>query len=230
MYGEAALTTAAIRTIFTEEIALAGGRVSDLFEDQARLFARSVLPWHREVKRADSLQGGVALRATRERVWVHPYVFRQVCSNGAIAAQAVESRELSDLIELPEEEAAAAVREAVRACCVEDALADFSAQARSASDVEADLVLNLMPLLSRLSQGDASSAFRAIIDRFTSDRDFSRYGLMNAVTAVARDTRDPELRWNLEEFGGAVPTLQDEPHQCDPSVVARMGRAVQFTA
>jgi hypothetical protein len=28
---------------------------------------------------------------------------------------------------------------------------------------------------------------------------------MNAVTSVARDTRDPELRWRLEELGGGVP-------------------------
>jgi hypothetical protein len=27
---------------------------------------------------------------------------------------------------------------------------------------------------------------------------------MNAVTSVARDTRDPETRWRLEELGGAI--------------------------
>ena len=33
------------------------------------------------------------------------------------------------------------------------------------------------------------------------------------MTATARDTRDPELRWSLEEFGGglAVGTPQDLP-------------------
>ena len=30
---------------------------------------------------------------------------------------------------------------------------------------------------------------------------------MNAVTATARDTRDPDLRWRLEEFGGGIPAL-----------------------
>ena len=28
---------------------------------------------------------------------------------------------------------------------------------------------------------------------------------MNAVTAVARDTTNPETRWRLETIGGAVP-------------------------
>jgi len=27
---------------------------------------------------------------------------------------------------------------------------------------------------------------------------------MNSVTSLARDTRDPDLRWNLEEFGGEI--------------------------
>ena len=31
-----------------------------------------------------------------------------------------------------------------------------------------------------------------------------RYGLMNAITSVARDTDDRELRWNLEKLGGDV--------------------------
>jgi hypothetical protein len=34
---------------------------------------------------------------------------------------------------------------------------------------------------------------------------------MNAVTSVARDTRDPELRWRLEEFGGGIPALARDP-------------------
>jgi hypothetical protein len=43
-----------------------------------------------------------------------------------------------------------------------------------------------------------------IMGRFFGDEDRTRFGLMNAVTSVARDTSDPETRWNLEELGGAV--------------------------
>jgi hypothetical protein len=36
---------------------------------------------------------------------------------------------------------------------------------------------------------------------------------MNAVTSTARDTRDPEVRWRLEELGAQVPALLDRtPH------------------
>jgi hypothetical protein len=30
---------------------------------------------------------------------------------------------------------------------------------------------------------------------------------MNAVTAVARETSDPETKWRLEEVGGSIPAL-----------------------
>jgi hypothetical protein len=43
-----------------------------------------------------------------------------------------------------------------------------------------------------------------ILEQFSAGGDPTRFGLMNAVTAVARDTRDPDDRWRLEEFGGAV--------------------------
>ena len=43
-----------------------------------------------------------------------------------------------------------------------------------------------------------------VVERYFLGEDRSRYGLMNAVTAVARDTRDPEIRWGLEEFGGGL--------------------------
>jgi hypothetical protein len=36
--------------------------------------------------------------------------------------------------------------------------------------------------------------------------DQSAFGVLNAVTSLARDTRDPETRWQLEELGGALPS------------------------
>ena len=95
------LTTADVSTIFAEEIAAAGGTVTDSFHDGSRLFARSVLPWIRQVRAKDEVQSGVALRATGLEVSVHPYVFRQVCSNGAIMAQAIQTRHVDGFDSLP---------------------------------------------------------------------------------------------------------------------------------
>jgi hypothetical protein len=40
----------------------------------------------------------------------------------------------------------------------------------------------------------------------------TQFGLMQSITAVARDQRDPEVRWRLEELGGGVPVLNLPAH------------------
>ena len=52
---------------------------------------------------------------------------------------------------------------------------------------------------------------RDVMAEFRDGKDRTRYGLMNAVTATARRTSDPELRWRMEELGGAVAALTPDP-------------------
>src|SRR5207248_11308595 len=126
------------------------------------------------------------------------------CSNGAIMAQAIQTRHLEAGEYTTPEATAVDVRAAIQACCVEDAFATAAEQMRSALEMEVDLALNLLPMVSRLPAHVASQVLPQIVQRFFGEGDRSRFGLMNAVTSVARDTRDPELRWRLEELGGAV--------------------------
>jgi hypothetical protein len=200
-----ALSTMEIQAIFAEEIADAGGFISDTFDDGDRLFARSILPWVAEVRPKDQMQGGVAIKSAECEVSIHPYLFRTVCTNGAILAHAIETRRLDISDFFSREVATAELREAVRGCCVEEAFSSAVQEVRSATEMGVDLALNLLPLISRLPLRHKSEMLRQIASRFFEDRDQSRFGLMNAVTSVARDTRDPELRWRLEEFGGGIP-------------------------
>src|SRR6516225_6622760 len=128
------LTTGEIKEIFADEVEAAGGRVSDVFDDGARIFLRAVLAGEKQVQPGDRVQGGVALRATEEAIWVHPYVFRQVCSNGAIRAHAIETREIhrSEFATEEQAEVVFALREAIRACSCEEAFAQGAAEMRSA--------------------------------------------------------------------------------------------------
>jgi hypothetical protein len=207
------LTTREIAEIFAEEIAPASGEVSDRFDEGTRLFLRAVLPGERAVRPGDRLRGGVALRATQEEISVHPYVFRQVCSNGAIRAHATQSLriERSEFAPGAVEDVVERLRQAVRDCCADDAFASGFAEMRSATDSGIDLALTMMTWLSRL-QGTAAGGeiFTAVMDRFFTGGDPSRFGLVNAVTSVARDTRDPELRWQLEAVGGGIPVAARE--------------------
>jgi hypothetical protein len=212
--------TAEINEIFTEEIEAVGGKVTDIFDDGARTFLRAILEGEREVQPGDRVQGGVALRGTSEDISVHPYVFRQVCKNGAIRAHAIESREVPRC-EFPADlgqEAAYVVRETIRACCREEVFEAGAAEmrrARGLSDTDPtgiDLILWMIPLVARLAQDvDSQPIVAAILDRIFQERDRSRFGLMNAVTSVARDTPDPELRWRLEELGGGIAVAVNKP-------------------
>jgi hypothetical protein len=203
------LTTQAIRDVFSEEISAVGGTVSDTFDDGGRLFTRSVLPPVREVRYKDQMQGGVALRATEQEIRIHPYLFRQVCRNGAIIAQAIQTRQI-ELEALPppdESEVIIELREAVRECCSPEVFSKNMEVMRTASEQEADFALQLLPMLSHLPQGQATRLITEIMKRFGAEKDHSALGLVNAVTSLARETSDPEIRWELEELGGGIPAL-----------------------
>jgi hypothetical protein len=197
-------TTAQIKALFAEEIAAAGGVVSDTFDDGTRLFTRSVLPGLREVAKGDQVQGGVGLRACEEEVSVHPYIFRLVCKNGAIMAHAIQTRQLETDDFVTVEEFAGAVRAAVRDCCSPETFTANAEQMRAARELQVDIALNLLPHLSRMPPSLIAQIAPQIVERFFQARDRSRFALMNAVTSVARETADPEIRWRLEESGGGI--------------------------
>jgi hypothetical protein len=193
---------------FSDEVSLAGGFVKDSFAGPTGttmlLIARAVLPTPREVAPGDRLQGGVAIRATDEELCIHPYVFRQVCTNGAIMAHAIETRVIrrGEAFDVMSD-----VREAIRECCADEAFGNAAEQIRAARRSEVDVLLTLMPFLSRMPSADSAGLLRQVMVNLARERDSSAFGVMQAITATARDTRDPELRWRLEALGGSVPAL-----------------------
>lgn len=200
-------TSCEIHDAFAEEITSLGGVVANVFDDGVRLFARSVLPAQAEVRAGDAINAGVAIRATGTEIVVSPYTFRQVCTNGAIAAHVLQSRRLERIecsdANRPAYDAAVTlldVRGAVRACAAGDVFAGVVDEMRTSVDVRAEAMIQLLPAMHRISTDDIAE----ILDRFTRARDWTAFGVMNAVTSYARDTQDPEQRWNLEELGGAL--------------------------
>src|SRR5437879_890893 len=161
------LPTADIGEIFADEVAGLGGRVSDSFDDGTRLFARAILPNVREVQPADRVNAGVALMALGEEIRVHPYIFRQVCTNGAIMAEAVETQRIA-MPAWPSEVTSAVeeLRQAVRACGSPAAFATGAVAMRAAVDQEVNIVLNLMPMLARMPKEMRAEVFQPILQRF----------------------------------------------------------------
>ncbi|MSR57821.1 MAG: hypothetical protein EXS05_09120 [Planctomycetaceae bacterium] len=224
------LTTAGILAVFAEEMSMRHGDVTDTFDDGERLFTRSVLPDFKEIRTGDRVQGGVALRANLQEVWLHPYVFRLVCQNGAIMPQTITTQHLRDLHLLQTEDAEQSLRNAVESCCADKNFTSSVHKMRSAAESAADMALTLMPLLSRLRTQSNVRLLSQIMERFVGEGDQSRFGLMNAVTSVARDTHDPEIRWNLEEFGGgiAIGKIQGPPPDQLTAAIARRSNAMSL--
>jgi hypothetical protein len=112
-------------------------------------------------------------------------------------------------VELPEmsgkHEAIETVREAVRTCCLEECFRVAVEHVRSSvRESTIDIAIMMLAQVSRVSSSGGPRFQQEIMRRFFEAADHSRFGLMNAVTSVARDTRDPRVKWRLEKLGGAI--------------------------
>jgi hypothetical protein len=198
-----------LRDVFAEEVSRAGGKVQDVFDDSRLLFLRATVErLSGEVRPGDAVRGGVALRTRGADVLVHPYTYRLVCRNGAILARAEGTRAVRRAESwAPGEsvaEAIEAVREAIRIACSPAAFGKSLEGMRAAAEVEADRLLNLTAFISRLGSSMGAQILSQVIGAFRGREESTLFGLMNAITSTARDARDPETRWRLEELGGAV--------------------------
>jgi hypothetical protein len=204
MHPSDCLSTADVLAVFTDKITARGGRVTDVFDDGLRLLARSVLPRVAEVRPRDRMQGGVAVKARGRDISVHPYLFREVCKNGAITAHVLDSRRVADLDLYDPQQASYLLGEAIDACAAEDVFTATIARLRTAAELEVNMALDLLPMIARSRVLRNHKMLAEIMGRFFRDNDRTRFGLMNAVTSLARDTRDPDDRWELEELGGDI--------------------------
>jgi hypothetical protein len=230
-------TTIDVYRIFSEETANAGGTVTDTFDDGNRLFIRSVVPDLCEIIPGDSVKGGVALRSNLEEIWIHPYMLRVVCRNGSLRPLAIQSTRITrkETSKPPraEHDFVHHMREAIRRCLDKEALQAGVNEMREArskgiesalrmlqiteflhANLSSPRLLKIAPILIeeavKRSEGKTNPPSRnLVLQRHCRKKDRTVFGLMNAVTSVARDSKDPEERWRLEELGGMIPLL---PH------------------
>ncbi len=125
-------------------------------------------------------------------------------------AHALQTRQLSDMDWQDPWSAANSLREVIQACCQPEAFASAVQEFRLATKM---IVVPGPHLLTWLAQSGLADngLYQAIMDQFFREPDETRFDLTNAVTAVARETRDPDVRWRLEELGGAIAAGQVDP-------------------
>jgi hypothetical protein len=118
---------------------------------------------------------------------------------------------LADLGEIDPQDASETLRDGIADCCDPDVFYTNVRKMRDVTLSEADLIINVMGFLSRLPGGSDPRILQNIIESFCREGDRSQFGLANAVTAVARDTMDPEVKWDLEELGGSLALARPTP-------------------
>ncbi len=200
-----------IDATIVDELAFVGGTVSDRFDDGRRLYLRAILPMSDEVRPKDIVEGGIAVRTVGQEIDVCPYLFRQVCRNGAIIPQVAETRRIERVdVDAPSytvEAVSDQLREAMRACSATEVFAHATRQVKSATSKEVPQDIFQLLLFSSFRRKIPAHLIDEIMRTFLGAEDRSAFNLMNAVTSVARNQDDPEVRWQLEELGGGVPAM-----------------------
>lgn len=131
---------------------------------------------HADVRRGDGVCAGFLAQRDEQGLAVYPRVFRQVCSNGAIAAR---------VIQVDVRAAGAGVGEAVALCLSGETFSSVLKSLRAAAALPVDDQLGL------LARSGLDVDPRVVLGA-REERDGTVWGLVNALTALAR--RAPDLR------------------------------------
>jgi len=121
-------------------------------------------------------------------------------STGSVRLERVEDQDTSQIADVLID-----LHQAVTACATGDSFKSciHDMQAATVANRTVDALLNLLPLISHFPNNH--QMLRTIIDNFLTEGDETAYGMMNAVTATARDTSDRRVKWELEALGGGIP-------------------------
>jgi hypothetical protein len=95
------------------------------------------------------------------------------------------------------------LREAIRSCVSGRGWSSSVENLRAMTEVEAGVAMSMLMHLVH-APGLPHSVLVTVLQRFSSTADMSAFGLVNAVTSVARDSEDPQMRWELESVGGKL--------------------------
>lgn len=189
-----------------------------------KLYLKAVFPKiEGEVKKGDPVQSGVVISNSEVGLGslsVQPLVYRLVCSNGLIANDSGMSRyhvgrkigDGADVMALLRDETIAAddralmmaLQDVVRASLSQVSFDKLLAKMRAAAEGQTvKKPVEAVEVLSKtfgLRDGEKGS----VLENLIRDGDYSRWGVLNAITRAANDVDSYDRATELEEFGGRI--------------------------
>ena len=116
------------------------------------------------------------------------------------------------------EEVIHSLRHAIEVSMDEQLLTDAVGRMQSAIDMRPDTIISMLSHFDDLPE----QLMRLVLREFDRE-ERSAYGVFNAMTSVARETRDPERKWRLEDTaGGVLARLPVSPQAFDSGVAIRL--------
>jgi hypothetical protein len=202
-------------------------RVESCEVTESKLYLKAVFPRiEGEVKRGDAVQSGIVISNSEVGLGslsVQPLIFRLVCTNGMVLPDSGLSRyhvggkvgDGANIEALLRDETKAAddralmlkLTDVVRASL--DQVQFNSHLARMRVATEGETVARPVQAVEQLSKAFTFSSGEqdSILNNLIRGQDFSRWGMLNAVTAVANDHPSYDRATELEEIGGRILNL-----------------------
>jgi hypothetical protein len=207
----------------SDDIQIVSSEVTD-----SKLYIKAVFPRVvEEVRKGDVVQAGVVISNSEiglGSLSVVPLVYRLVCLNGMIAADAAWRKyhvgrliDASDDLSVYRDETIAAddralmmkLQDVVRAASGDAFRAVVERMREATEGPTVRSPVKAVEVLGR-TVGLRGPEQESVLERLIRGQDYSRYGMMNAVTNLANDALDYDRATELESLGGRVLTLAPE--------------------
>ena len=208
-----------------DEFAKAGAEVHKLNLTESHLFVKAVTPrLEGGVRPGDIVQGGLVLRNSEvgaSRFAVEPFVLRLRCTNGLIVSEGYSRVHLgrrkeegefnwsSETIYLENQAIWSAVRDVIRntfdPASFESMIARLKSNAETPVSAPVQAVDNVV-----MHIGLTESIKGMLLKNFLEDKDYTQWGLTNALTATARQLPEPEDQVELETKASNIALMPAE--------------------
>jgi hypothetical protein len=168
------------------------------------------------IKEEDIVYGGLILRNSEvgaSALKVEPFILRKACNNGLILQHSLKKIHLgrqtleigyiewSDKTrELEDKALWSKVRDIIRATFDREVFESWVAKLKESTTIKIEKPIEAVNNIVKLA-GLTEEQKQKLLMHFSEP---TKYGLLNAITNVARDVKNPDEQVRLEEFGGKL--------------------------
>ena len=210
-----------------------GGTIARDNEKRDKRYLASTFPNCKEaIQPGDLINGGLALHLSPEKATLYQYTLRLWCANGMMRTQAGKAQEFNPYDEAAFDEALHEQYHYMAEQLKESASLFRQSLLHPAGESMPQYILQTLNALEARHSWEEGLASAVLEERALRARrshrpismlreGISRFDLINAVTAMARDEKDPRMQWELEKLGGQLlEEVQASPHRKPYSALA----------